>query len=163
MSFVSPCITRHVTSLGLTESTRIQTWQTDTFSFLQLLKSRTGSLLPAGVRKRGRTAVVSLPSSNIAPPPSPGPSSEPPGPDCDSLLASRSDYVPDYSLETVLCELIVLRRKVRQLEDRLNIKHQCRFVLEDCQMQDWLARREREDDVLLEAIDAVANILAAQS
>ncbi|KAF8572679.1 hypothetical protein K439DRAFT_1625603 [Ramaria rubella] len=161
MSFVSPCITRHVTSLGLTESTRIQTWQTDTSNPHH--PSRTGSLLPAGVRKRGRTAVVSLPSSNIAPPPSPGRSSEPPGPDCDSLLASRSDYVPDYSLETVLCELIVLRRKVRQLEDRLNIKHQCRFVLEDCQMQDWLARREREDDVLLEAIDAVANILAAQS
>ncbi|KAF8581409.1 hypothetical protein K439DRAFT_1619065 [Ramaria rubella] len=125
--------------------------------------SQTGSLLPAGVWKRGRPSVVSLLSSNIAPPPSPGRSSEPPRPDCDSLLASGSDYVPDYSLETALHELIIIRCEAHQLEDRLNIKCQHRFLLEDCQMQDRLTRCEREDEVLLEAIDVAANILAAQS
>ncbi|KAF8584255.1 hypothetical protein K439DRAFT_1616863 [Ramaria rubella] len=118
--------------------------------------SRTGSLLPAGVRKRGRPSVTSLPSSNIAPPPSPGHSSEPPMPDRDSQL--NSDCVPDYSLETALRELIVLRCKARQLEDCLDIECQCRFVLEDRQMQDRLTRHAWEDEVLLEAIDAAANI-----
>ncbi|KAF8581419.1 hypothetical protein K439DRAFT_1514847 [Ramaria rubella] len=88
--------------------------------------SFTGSLLPAGVRKRGRPSITSLPSSNIAPPPSPSHSSEPPVPDHDSQL--NSNCVPDYSLET------------------------------DHQMQDQLSRHEWEDEVLLEAIDAAANI-----
>ncbi|KAF8587393.1 hypothetical protein K439DRAFT_1630695 [Ramaria rubella] len=101
---------------------------------------------------------MSLLSSNIAPLPSPGRSSESPGPDRDSLLTSGSDYVPDYSLKTALRELIVLRRKAHQLEDCLDLECQCRFVLEDHQMQDQLTRCEWEDEVLLEAIDAAANI-----
>ncbi|KAF8589264.1 hypothetical protein K439DRAFT_1658008 [Ramaria rubella] len=116
----------------------------------------TGSLLPAGVRKRGRPSVTSLPSSNIAPMPLPGRSSEPPVPDRDSQL--DSDCVLDYSPKTALCELIVLCREACQLKDHLDIKCQRRFVLEDRQMQDRLARFEQEDEVLLEAIDAAANI-----
>ncbi|KAF8585638.1 hypothetical protein K439DRAFT_1615772 [Ramaria rubella] len=103
----------------------------------------------------GRHSVVSLPSSNIAPPPSPGCSSEPPRPDRDFQLDSG---VLDYTLGMALCELIILHREAHQLEDCLDIECQHQFVLEDCQMQDRLARLEQEDEVLVEAIEAGANI-----
>ncbi|KAF8584785.1 hypothetical protein K439DRAFT_1616400 [Ramaria rubella] len=164
MPFGILCITRCVTSPEVTESSilsrQAKVTRSDHSSAGSSHHQHTSSETSAGVQKkeRTRTSVMSLPSSNVAPPPKPSRSSEPPNRDSE-LRDTLAGYVPDYSLKTALRELIVLCHKPCQLEDHLNIKCRRCFILEDCQMQDHLARREQEDEVIMEAIDAAANIV----